>query len=122
MVLIGGRGKAGGIKKAETLEETHQIIERMLDLTIHGYPVEKILIEEAVSISSEIYVAITTDPATFDIVLVTSAKGGIDIEEVAQTEPDEIFKKILKHNEKSLPIEISREETDFIVSKNKRID
>ena len=118
MVLIGGRGKAGGIKKADTIEEVQQITKEMFELTIHGYPIEKILLEKTVTIANEIYLAITTDPATFDIVLVTSAKGGIDIEEVAKTEPEEIFKKLLKHNEKSLPTEIGKEATEFLVNKN----
>ncbi len=121
MVLIGGRGKAGGIKKAETIEEAKQIIKEMLELTIHGYPIEKILLEKTVTIANEIYLAITTDPATFDIVLVTSAKGGIDIEEVAKTEPEEIFKKFLKHNEKSLPSEIGKEAVEFLLRKNQEL-
>ena len=121
MVLIGGRGKAGGIKKAETIEETENIIKEMLSLTIHGYPIRKILLEEAVDIASEIYLCITTDPATFDIVLVTSASGGVDIEEVARTKPDEIWKKVLRNNDKSLNAEIGKKATDFLVDKNQNL-
>jgi succinyl-CoA synthetase beta subunit len=121
MVLIGGRGKAGGIKKADTKEEAEQAIKEMFELSIHGYPIEKILLEKTVTIATEVYLAITTDPATFDIVLVISAKGGIDIEEVAKTEPEEIFKKMLLYNEKSLPPEISKEAAEFLVSKNQEL-
>lgn len=118
MVLIGGRGKAGGIKRADNSDEAKNIIKEMLKLTIHGYNIEKLLVEEAVDVAHEIYLSITTDPATFDIVIVTSASGGIDIEEVAKTKPEEIWKKTLVENQKSIPPTICTEATEFLISKN----
>ncbi len=121
MVLIGGRGKAGGIKKANNIDETRKAIAELFGLTIHGYPVEKILLEEAVDVESEIYLSITTDPATFDIVLVTSASGGVDIEEVARTTPEEIWKKILTNNPMTLPEGVAEEAASFLGGKNPKL-
>ncbi len=118
MVLIGGRGKAGGIKKADNSDEAKQIVSEMLDLTIHGYPIDKLLLEEAVDIASEIYLSVTTDPATFDVVIVTSASGGIDIEEIARTKPEEIWKNTILDNSKVLPDSIAQEAVDFLIKKN----
>ncbi|MCE7742461.1 MAG: hypothetical protein GOP50_08360 [Candidatus Heimdallarchaeota archaeon] len=115
MVLIGGRGKAGGIKKVENIEEAKKIIEKMFQTSIRGYPIEKILLEETVSISNEIYLAVTTDPATFDIVLVTSASGGIDIEEVAKNNPELIWKKTIFDNAKELDESITEEAVNFLL-------
>ncbi len=118
MVLIGGRGKAGGIKKADNSDEAKQIVSEMLDLTIHGYPIDKLLLEEAIDIASEIYLSVTTDPATFDVVIVTSASGGIDIEEIARTKPEEIWKTSILDNSKVLPDSIAQEAVDFLIKKN----
>lgn len=116
MVLVGGRGKAGGIKKANDLEEARAKAKELLGLTIKGYPVETLLLEEAVDIQGEIYLSVTTDPATFDMVLVTSASGGVDIEEVARTQPDAIWKKKLVDNPKELPGDVADEVTEFLAS------
>jgi succinyl-CoA synthetase beta subunit len=118
MVLIGGRGKAGGIKLCSNIEETRENVEKMFAMKIHGYPVKKILLEEAVDVAHEVYMSVTTDPATFDIVIVTSASGGIDIEEVAKTQPEEIWKKTIKDNVEDLPFDIAEEAAKFLVEKN----
>ena len=118
MVLIGGRGKAGGIKLCSNIEETKEYVENMFAMKIHGYPVKKILLEEAVDVVNEIYMSVTTDPATFDIVIVTSASGGVDIEEVAKAHPEEIWKKTIKDNAKDLPKDIGEEAAEFLVEKN----
>lgn len=115
MVLIGGRGKAGGITKADNINEAKQIIEKMLQMSIRGFPIEKILLEETVSIAKEIYLAVTTDPATFDIVLITSASGGVDIEEVAKTNPELIWKKTIYNNALELDDNIAEEAAEFIL-------
>ena len=121
MVLIGGRGKAGGIKKAKNIDETKTIISDMFKLSIHGYSIEKILLEEAVNISSEIYLSVTTDPATFDIIIVASASGGVDIEEVARQSPEKIWKKTIHENLKELPDTIADEAVDFLVKRNSNL-
>ncbi|MHA2362470.1 MAG: ATP-grasp domain-containing protein [Candidatus Hodarchaeales archaeon] len=116
MVLIGGRGKAGGIKKAENINEVNSFCQQLFDLTIRGYPVKTILLEEAVNIKDEIYLSITTDPITFDVVIVTSASGGVDIEQVARKNPEAIWKKKLPDNPKILPKEIAEEAATFLIN------
>ncbi len=68
-VLIGGRGKAGGVKVAKTETEALTHAQNILALTIKGYPVEKILIEPALDIAREIYLGVTIDRAAYKIVL-----------------------------------------------------
>jgi succinyl-CoA synthetase beta subunit len=114
MVLIGGRGKAGGIKKADNLDEAKEFINEMFQISIRGFPIEKILLEETVSISNEIYLAVTTDPATFDIVIVASASGGVDIEEVAKTNPELIWKHTIYDNPLELEDSIAEEAANFL--------
>jgi len=62
-VLVGGRGKAGGIKLANSPEEAEAMAEQILGLTIKGLPVRKVLIDEAADIQTEIYLGITNDRA-----------------------------------------------------------
>ena len=83
MVLSGGRGKAGGIKKAKNMQEAKTIAESLFKLKIKGLPVESILLEEAVDEIGALYVGITMDPADFKNVVITSSSGGVDIETVA---------------------------------------
>ena len=114
LVLIGGRGKAGGIRKVNNKQELLTITKKLLDLKIDNYPVKRLLLEEAVNIKHEIYVSVTTDPATFDMTLITSAAGGVEIEEVAKTTPEKIWSKIIPDNSKTLNSEIAKEASNFI--------
>jgi len=91
-VLVGGRGKAGGIKVAQDPKEAYQHAEDILKLTIKGLPVRKVLVDEAADIKDEIYLGITNDRAARKPVIMASAEGGIDIEEVAHKTPDKIIK------------------------------
>jgi len=91
-VLVGGRGKAGGIRLAKSAEEAEDLAAHILSMEIKGLPVRKILVEEAVNIESEIYLSITNDRSTRKPVIIGSASGGIDIEEVAQQTPEKIIK------------------------------
>ncbi len=97
-VLVGGRGKAGGIQFAETGEQAHPIAEQLLQLVIknrqnpEGEPVKSILVEEKLAIKEEAYCAITIDRKTKKPVVMTSRHGGMDIEEVAERHPDDIAK------------------------------
>jgi succinyl-CoA synthetase beta subunit len=91
-VLVGGRGKAGGIKLAKTPEEAFQRAEEILALTIKGLPVRKVLVDRAADIKEEIYLGITNDRSARKPVIMASSAGGVDIEEVASKTPDKIIK------------------------------
>jgi len=91
-VLVGGRGKAGGIRLAKTPHEAAEVTARILAMEIKGLPVRKVLVEEAANIESEIYIGITNDRAARKPVMMASAAGGVDIEEVARTLPEKIIK------------------------------
>jgi succinyl-CoA synthetase beta subunit len=91
-VHAGGRGKAGGVKLAKTAAEAKEHASRILGMTIKDLPVEKVLITPAEDIASEAYVGIIVDRASKAAVFMVSAEGGIDIEEVAVTNPDAIHK------------------------------
>jgi succinyl-CoA synthetase beta subunit len=91
-VLVGGRGKAGGIKLAKDPNEAMKFATDILGMEIKGLPVRKILVDEAVSIQQEIYLAIINDRSANCPVIVASAAGGVDIEEVAQLSPEKIIR------------------------------
>lgn len=89
-VLVGGRGKAGGIKLAKTPDEAERVAAEILKLEIKGLPVRKVLVDEASDIDTEIYLGVTNDRTEGSPVLIASAEGGVEIEEVARTHPDKI--------------------------------
>ena len=91
-VLVGGRGKAGGIKVVNDPDEAYKAAEKILALEIKGIPVDLVLIDEASSIQTEIYLGITNDRAARKPVMMASAAGGVDIEEVAASTPEKIIK------------------------------
>jgi succinyl-CoA synthetase beta subunit len=91
-VLVGGRGKAGGIRLAKSPKETEEIATQILGMEIKGLPVRKVLIDEAANIEQEIYLGITNDRSTRRPVIMASAAGGVEIEEVARTTPEKILK------------------------------
>jgi len=91
-VLVGGRGKAGGIKLAETPEEAETIAAQILDMDIRGLPVRSVLVEEAADIASEIYLGVVIDRAAKGLVMMASLEGGVEIEEVARRTPEKIVK------------------------------
>ena len=91
-VLVGGRGKAGGIKLANTPEEARDAATQILGMDLKGLTVEKVLVEEQVSIAQEYYAGITLDRAKHSYILMLSAMGGIDIEEVAASNPEAIIR------------------------------
>lgn len=91
-VLVGGRGKAGGIQLADTPHEARQAAERILGMLIKGLPVRKVLVDEASSIQSEIYLGITNDRQARRPIMMASAAGGMEIEEVARHTPEKIIK------------------------------
>jgi succinyl-CoA synthetase beta subunit len=91
-VHAGGRGKAGGVKLAKTRAEAIEKAEEILGMSIKGLTVEKVLIAEAVDIEKEFYVGLINDRNTKSVVLMASAEGGVEIEEVAKVSPEKIIK------------------------------
>ncbi len=91
-VLVGGRGKAGGVKLARTPEEAEKYAGEILGMQIKGLTVKKVLIDPAAKINHEIYLGVTTDRAARRTVMIASAAGGVDIEEVAATTPEKIIR------------------------------
>jgi len=94
-VLVGGRGKAGGVKLAHSLEEAREAADRILKLTIKDIPVEAVLVAKAVDIRKEYYLSVTVDRSNKKAVCIVSASGGVDIEELAVKEPQKILKKYI---------------------------
>ncbi len=91
-VFVGGRGKAGGVKLADAPAQAEQVASQILGMNIKGLTVEKVLVAEAISYQREIYLGVIMDRASKRIVLMASAEGGVEIEEVARTNPDAIVK------------------------------
>jgi succinyl-CoA synthetase beta subunit len=91
-VLVGGRGKAGGIRLANNPHDAEEVAAQILAMEIKGLPVRKVLVDEAANISKEIYLGITNDRAARKPVMMASAAGGIEIEEVARLTPEKIIK------------------------------
>jgi len=91
-VLVGGRGKAGGIRLANDPNEAKELATEILGMEIKGLPVRKILVDEIVNIDQEIYLGIINDRNCRMPVVIASAAGGVDIEEVAEISPEKIYK------------------------------
>jgi succinyl-CoA synthetase beta subunit len=94
-VLAGGRGKAGGVKLADTPDEVEEKAARILGLEIKGYPVEKILVCDAAPIEKEHYLGMVLDRSRQGITLMLTDQGGVDIEDLAISDPDAIHKMTL---------------------------
>ena len=91
-VYSGGRGKAGGVKLAKSPDEVREHAENILGMTISGLTVEKVLVTPAEDIDKEAYVGVLVDRVSQAPTFMVSSEGGIDIEEVAHTNPDAIYK------------------------------
>lgn len=91
-VHVGGRGKAGGVKFAENAEAARVLAQKILGMDIKGLTVKKVLVTVAEDILSESYVGIILDRVTKRPVIMVSAAGGVDIEEVAAKTPEKIHK------------------------------
>lgn len=94
-VLVGGRGKAGGVKLASTSAEAAEKAGSILGMEIKDFKVEKILIAKAVDIDQELYAGMVIDRRSRKPLMMVSAAGGIDIEEVARTAPEKIMKVVI---------------------------
>ena len=91
-VHTGGRGKAGGVKLADTPEQAEKVAGQILGMRIKGLTVQKVLVAPAAEIASEAYVGVIVDRASQSPVFMVSPAGGIDIEEVAAKSPEKIFR------------------------------
>ncbi|MDQ2903930.1 MAG: ADP-forming succinate--CoA ligase subunit beta [Ktedonobacteraceae bacterium] len=91
-VYVGGRGKAGGVKLADTPEQAREVAAKILGMDIKGLTVEKVLVEAKLDIKEEYYLGIILDRKTQTPVVMVSKAGGIDIEEVAATAPEQIIR------------------------------
>jgi succinyl-CoA synthetase beta subunit len=92
---VKGRGKLGGIGFADGPRSARSEAERLLAMTIKGEPVRTLLVEERVAIAGELYLAVTVDPSARCPVIITSAEGGVDIEEVARERPDRVRRTLI---------------------------
>jgi succinyl-CoA synthetase beta subunit len=92
-VLTGGRGKAGGVKLASSPEEAREKAAAILQLTIKGHVVRKVLVNPAVDIAKEIYLGIVNDRAAGLPLIMASAEGGVEIEQVAHENPEAIIRR-----------------------------
>ena len=92
-VLVGGRGKAGGVKLAATPDEAATVAGGILRMDIKGMTVRKVLIGPAADIAKEFYLAAVLDRAERGILLMGSAEGGVEIEQVAASNPDAIVRR-----------------------------
>ena len=97
-VHAGGRGKAGGVKVASSPDEAARIAESLIGSTLvtpqtgpEGAPVHKVLVERTMRIERELYLSVTTDGSRRRPVVIASASGGVEIEEIAQTEPEKVL-------------------------------
>jgi succinyl-CoA synthetase beta subunit len=91
-VLAGGRGKAGGVKLASTPDEAYDRARDILALTIKGLPVHRVLVAQAAEIKRELYLSIVLDRSRKLPLVMFSAEGGVDIEELARTAPERIVR------------------------------
>lgn len=91
-LTVGGRGKAGGVKFADTPDEAVEAASKLLGMTIKELKVEKLYVEEKVRIINEIYLGVTVDRNKKQYVILASSEGGMDIEEVAAKTPEKIIR------------------------------
>ena len=91
-VKAGGRGKAGGVKVAKTPEEAEEAARVILDLEIKGLPVNRVLVVPGASIEEEYYFSFLLDRSNRSYLCIASVEGGVEIEEVAKTNPDAVKK------------------------------
>ncbi len=90
-VLVGGRGKAGGVRFVRNADDYHKAVDEILGMDIKGLTVEKLLIDEAVDIKQELYLGVVLDRSTKQPRFMVSAAGGVEIEVVAAETPEKIF-------------------------------
>lgn len=90
-VLVGGRGKAGGIRFAENLEKVEEVSKDILRMDIKGCRVEGVLVERKLNIERELYLGATIEGLAGAPVFLASPEGGVDVEEIAREHPEKLF-------------------------------
>ena len=104
-VLVGGRGKAGGIKFADNPGEAFEIANELLKLEIKGEKVKHLIIEEKANIQREFFLSVSNDRANRTPIIMASAEGGVEIEELAKTSPEKIIRYNVNPLKEFLPYE-----------------
>ncbi len=104
-VYVGGRGKAGGIQFGDTPEQAREAAARVLGMDIKGLTVEKVLVVPKIAIKEEYYLGVVFDRSSQAPVVIVSAAGGIDIEEVAEKEPEKIIRHVVDVRWGLLPLD-----------------
>jgi succinyl-CoA synthetase beta subunit len=102
-VLVAGRGKAGGVLFANSVDEVRKAAEKLLNMQIKGIRVRSLWIEEKINVKKELYFGITTDRFKQSYVAVASAVGGMEIEEVAAKSPEKVVKVLISPQQGLLP-------------------
>ncbi|PSQ24821.1 ADP-forming succinate--CoA ligase subunit beta [Halobacteriales archaeon QS_9_67_15] len=92
-VHVGGRGKAGGIELVEDADEAREVAADILGMDLKGFTVDRVLVEEAVDFANELYAGVTMDRGEGKPVAMVSTRGGVNIEEVAEEDPDAIARE-----------------------------
>jgi len=91
-VLTGGRGKAGGVRLAKSVDDVMNYTSSMLQMKIKELPVTRLLVSEAVNIESEFYLSFSIDRKNRSVIMMLSSEGGVEIEEVAKYTPENIYR------------------------------
>ena len=111
-IHAGGRGKGGGVKLAKSADEAEQLAKQMIGMTLvthqtgpEGRKVARVLVEEGLQIDRELYLSILIDRATACPVVIASAAGGMDIEEVAAKEPQKILREAINRGTGIIPFQ-----------------
>ncbi len=114
-IHAGGRGKAGGIKLAKSIEEVYDYAKNMIGSKLVTYQtgpegkiVRKVLVEEALNIQKELYVGVTLDRSTSRNVVMVSSEGGVEIEQVAMESPEKILKEYVDPKVGFIPYQARR--------------
>ena len=89
-ILVGGRGLAGGVQTADSLEQVGEIVHRIMDSPIRGFAVHQVMVAQKVEIEREFYLGVTVDGYSGTPTVILSAGGGVSIEEIARIHPEQV--------------------------------
>ena len=92
-VLTGGRGLAGGVQTAESLDQAEEVAQRILNCLIKGLPVHRVMVAQKVEVAQELYLGVTVDGYNGTPMAILSAAGGVSIEEVARAHPEQVVSR-----------------------------